>query len=566
MRKFADLPLVLKVLVPPALVLVAMLGVAGIAMNDARHQQEAVDRLDAVVFERLRTALEIKDAVALFHARLYGLMSAAVTETDKKHLETYADSLPPQIARAADMLAHFGDGAGVGGESWSDELAGAAKALKDYRAGALQVIDTAKLDAAYGAMLMGTAEEQFRTLRKALDGLSAALHEERSLMVAEMARASAATRMQFAVILAAAALASILLTLLVARLIARPVKRLTGAMSVLATGDTSVEVPNREQRDEIGAMARALEVFKAGAVAKAALEAEAHAEAARRAARQEAVEAQIAAFDAAVRAALETLGGAASEMRGSCERMADIAARTTQQSADVSTAATEVSTSVQTVASANEELAASVSEVGRQVTQSATIAGRAASEASRTDATVHGLVDAAQKIGEVVGLINSIANQTNLLALNATIEAARAGDAGRGFAVVASEVKNLAGQTAKATDEIGAQIGEIQRATQEAVEAIRRIGATIDEMNGISTMVAAAVEEQAATAHEITRSTQSAARGTSELSTTIAGVSDGAAETGTAAGQVVAAAGILGERTARLRGEIDSFLAGIRAA
>jgi methyl-accepting chemotaxis protein len=569
LKRFSDLALSWKVLIPPALILVALLGVAGIAMKDAHEQEAAVQRLDTVVFERLRTALEIKDAVALFHARLYGLMSAAVNETDKKRLESYADSLPPQIAHAGELLGKFSAATSAdatAGDAWRGQLEGAAKALKDYQAGALQAIDTAKLDAAYGAMLMGAVEEQFRALRAQLDSLSLALRQECDGIVDQMAQARAATRLQFVLILGLAAVFSIFLAVVAARLIAGPVARLTAAMGVIATGDTSIAVPNTTQRDEIGAMARALEVFKAGAIAKAALEAEKRSAEERRAARQETVEAHIAAFDSSVRQSLEALAGAAGGMRASSDQMAATAARMTEQSIGVASAAEQVSASVQTVASANEELAASVSEVGRQVTHSAAIAGRAVEEANRTDATVRGLVQAAQKIGEVVGLINSIASQTNLLALNATIEAARAGEAGRGFAVVASEVKGLAGQTAKATDEIAGQIGEIQRATQEAVAAIRAIGSTIEEMNNISTSVAAAVEEQAATAHEITRSTQNAAQGTSGLSATIGGISDGAVETGTAAGTVVTAAGAVDQQTAHLRAEIDRFLAGIRAA
>src|SRR5579885_2883674 len=238
---------------------------------------------------------------------------------------------------------------------------------------------------------------------------------------------------------------------------------------------------------------------------------------------------------------------------------------TTAQSAGVSGASEQVSQSVQTLAAATEELAASVAEVGSQVARSAEIAGRAAAEAGATDATIQGLAAASEKIGEVVKLIQSTANQTNLLALNATIEAARAGDAGRGFAVVAGEVKSLAGQTARATEEIAGQIGEIQRVTQQAVAAIRTIGATITEMNGIAVAVASAVEQQSASTREITRSTQDAARGTSEVSVNIAGVSDGAGKTGTAA-EVVTTAEALGRQSARLHEEIDQFLAAIRAA
>jgi methyl-accepting chemotaxis protein len=229
-------------------------------------------------------------------------------------------------------------------------------------------------------------------------------------------------------------------------------------------------------------------------------------------------------------------------------------------------AAEQASANVQTMAAATEEMASSAAEIARQVTRSTTIAAQAVDAARNTDRQVQGLTDAAQKIEAVVAIINGIAGQTNLLALNATIEAARAGDAGKGFAVVASEVKALAAQTGKATDQIGAQIQAIQSATQAAVTAIKGIGTTIDEMNDISTAIAAAMEEQGATTQEMARTTQEAARGTQDVSSTIGGVSDGARATGSAASQVLSAAGELGVKAETLRSEVDSFLHRIRAA
>jgi len=336
-------------------------------------------------------------------------------------------------------------------------------------------------------------------------------------------------------------------------------------MGQLAKGDTSVDVPDQSQRDEIGAMARALAVFKEAIIAKAALEKEKQGENAKRLARQTEVEARILTFGDTVQTSLDRLAEAAATMQQISEGMVDTAERTTEQSAGASTASEQVSRSVQATASATEELAASVSEVGRQVNHSAAIASRAAEEASRTNVTVQSFREASQKIGEVVGLINSIASQTNLLALNATIEAARAGDAGKGFAVVASEVKSLAAQTAKATEEIAGQVAAIQEVTIQAVEAIQSIGLTIGEMNEIARAVAATVQEQAAAAQEITRGTQQAAIGTSTLSGTIAGVSQGAGETGTAAVEVVTSAGAVGDQAALLRAEISSFLASMAA-
>jgi methyl-accepting chemotaxis protein len=188
------------------------------------------------------------------------------------------------------------------------------------------------------------------------------------------------------------------------------------------------------------------------------------------------------------------------------------------------------------------------------------------SEAGRTDGLVKGLAEAAQKIGAVTSLINEIASQTNLLALNATIEAARAGEAGKGFAVVASEVKSLANQTARATEEIGTQIAAMQDATGETVAAIGAIGATIGQINEIATMIAAAVEQQGAATQEIARNVQQAAVGTSEVSRNIAGVNEAAAQTGAAASRVLSSAGELSNQAGQLHGQVDEFLAAVRAA
>ncbi len=213
-----------------------------------------------------------------------------------------------------------------------------------------------------------------------------------------------------------------------------------------------------------------------------------------------------------------------------------------------------------------EEMAASINQIAQQVSKSSDMAKAAVEKAERTNATMQSLAEGSQKIGEVVDLISDIASQTNLLALNATIEAARAGDAGKGFAVVASEVKSLANQTAKATDEIASQIGAIQSATNDAVAAIKGIGEKIGEMDEVSTQIASAIEEQGAATGEISRNSQEAATGTQEVSSNVAGVTQAAAETGSAASQVLGAAGDLSKHAETLRAEVDKFLAEVRAA
>jgi methyl-accepting chemotaxis protein len=352
----------------------------------------------------------------------------------------------------------------------------------------------------------------------------------------------------------------------IGRRIAQPVIAMTATMARLAAGDRSVAIPALDHKDEIGEMARAVEVFKKGLIEADDLAAAQQAERARKQQRQQTIDDAIAAYDESVGQSLAALASAASDMRVTAEGMAVTAEDTRSQASAVTSASEEALANVQNVASSTEEMTASIAEIARQVAQSTQIAAKAVEEAGRTNATMRALTDAAQRIGEVVQLIQDIASQTNLLALNATIEAARAGEAGKGFAVVASEVKTLANQTGKATEEIASQITAIQAATKSAVEAIKGIDGTIGQISEISTTIAAAMEEQGAATGEITRSTQETARGTEAVSRNIAGVSEAASKTGAAASQVLASSGELGRQAETLRAEVDQFLGKIRAA
>ncbi|MFZ5834341.1 MAG: protoglobin domain-containing protein [Pseudomonadota bacterium] len=273
-----------------------------------------------------------------------------------------------------------------------------------------------------------------------------------------------------------------------------------------------------------------------------------------------------AKLESGVGSILDSVTSQSTELNATAVSMSSTAKETTHQASAVAAASEEASANVQTVAAAAEELTASVREISRQVEQSAKIATQAVSEASGTMTAIKGLAEMAQKIDNVVNIINDIASQTNLLALNATIEAARAGEAGKGFAVVASEVKALANQTAKATEEIAAQIGAMQAATTDSVTRIGDISKTIEEINQIASAISAAVEEQGASTQEIARNVQEAARGTGEVSANINSVSQAASETASAANQVQAVSGTLAKDGERLKAAIDSFLVEVRAA
>jgi methyl-accepting chemotaxis protein len=354
---------------------------------------------------------------------------------------------------------------------------------------------------------------------------------------------------------------------LLGRSIVNPIKAMTIAMRKIADGETSTAIPAQERRDEVGAMAQSVQVFKDNMIEASRLRGEQDVLKVRSdAERKQLVNRMADDFEHGVRASLDTLTGAAAEMQATSKSMSATAGEASHQATSVAVVAEQASANVQTVAAATEELSSSVSEIGRQVTQSTEIAGQAVAEANRTNVTVQGLSAAAQKIGDVVKLISDIASQTNLLALNATIEAARAGDAGRGFAVVASEVKSLANQTAKATEEISAQVAAMQGATADAVQAIEGIGRTIGSINEIASVISIAVDQQGAATREIARNVQEAAQGTGQVSSNISGVNQAADKTGSAASKVLSSAEQLSGQAATLRADVDRFLANIRAA
>ena len=351
------------------------------------------------------------------------------------------------------------------------------------------------------------------------------------------------------------------------RRILGPLNAMTGAMTRLAGGDKTIDIPGMKNKDEIGEMGATVQVFKDNMIETDRLRTEQSETEQKQAQQRKADMLNLAdAFEGAVGEIVEMVSSAATELEASASTLTATAERAQELATAVAAASEEASTNVQSVASASEEMTSSVNEISRQVQESSRVANEAVDQAQKTNDRVGELSKAAARIGDVVELINTIAGQTNLLALNATIEAARAGEAGRGFAVVASEVKALAEQTAKATGEISQQISGIQAATQNSVSAIKEIGDTIGRMSEISSTIAAAVEEQGTATQEISRNIQQAAQGTTEVSSNITDVQRGASETGSASAQVHSAARSLSVESNRLKLEVGKFLNSVRAA
>lgn len=561
--RFNDLKLLVKLAVPTAVLLVVVVGLIVLANNGLTTLAAQTDSIIDGTAARRGAMQQIEASVnemTIHEKNLILLDNPAMIMSYRKDYGVSKD----EAIDNADLLIELAD---------TSEQTAQAEATKQALKTYFAVVDkSVKLSsdgdhAAAKNHSLGEARQARSTAEDVISRAVDAMGVELEQAKADAAAKSQATSVTLIIAAALGLLLAVgLLAIIALKGIVKPLADMTRAMERLAGGDLAVSVSGTDRHDEVGQLAKALQVFKNNALEARRLSELQEAENAAKMRRAHVLDELTRTFEASSSELVRSLSAAAAEMEATSSSMSRTAERTNQQAASVASAAEQTSANVQTVAASTEELASSVSEISRQVDDSARIATAAVDEARRADVIVQSLTQSAQKIGDVVALIDEIASQTNLLALNATIEAARAGEAGRGFAVVASEVKVLAAQTGRATREISTQIGDIQAATQQAVEALRAIGGTIDNINQITYAVAASVEEQGAATNEIARNVQQAAKGTHAVTTNIDHVREAAGITGAASAQVLSAARELAQQSARLGGEVESFLINVKAA
>ncbi len=555
-----------KIVAIPILSIAVLLTLGGVFVGIMSQQRTVVDQVASESVNRSQLVFDVFSTLSKRHTSIFNLLAEAGSGDidEEKVFEAGEESL----AALSVIEATLGELVELFNQSEEEAalLGRLTVDLGEYKNAAAASIEMATVDVALAGKQMIAANASYGKMNDSFLILVGMVKEEITGSLNGLAENSRQVQFQVIASIALGVGLVILLSFLVYVSIARNMSDITGAMLSLAEGKTDLFVPFSDRGDEIGEMARSLEVFKRSAEEVVRLEKEQqHARDGAELEKRRAASEMADNFDNQIGGVVNAVSQAAVEMENSAQTLTENADQSMSQSATVAKAAEEASSNVQTVASASEELSASLREVSNQVAECANITQMAADEAGQTNTEIAALSENAEKIGNVIEMINDIASQTNLLALNATIEAARAGDAGKGFAVVASEVKNLANQTASATDEISSQIAGVQESTNGFVQSMGSITQTINQVNEIASAISAAVEQQNAATGEISRNIQEASVATQRVSDGIAAVTDANSRTGGAAGGVETAASELSQQSDTLRVAVDGFLDKVRA-
>jgi methyl-accepting chemotaxis protein len=564
MPHFSDVAIVWRVLLAPLLLLAMAVGVFwwidgntersfAVLVDGSQQSLQAVERIYTASAVRLQRVDELVATISRVHSDVMRHISLSGSGLDAGKLAEIRTQIGQNLARARQLLAD--DGASDGptdtkGQAKSASATDTRAMLTEYEKAVTEIGDMADLDRLMAIGLIGNTEAKFQVLNRAFLAMQEAQWaaarndaEKTSRQSAETmndvrARVASTRGHGWAVAILALA-AGLILSLLIARGITRPLSSITHAMTRLAGGELAAAIPAVDRKDEVGQMAQALLVFKDHMVKEGQLAAK-QVEENRRAEveKHAALTSMAETVEAKTGSAMQRIRQRTAAMTAMADEMTASAGRTGASAENAATASAQALANAQTVANAAEQLTASIHEISGRVSQSSTLVGRAVTAGSETRATIEALSQEVERIGVVTDMIGEIAAKTNLLALNATIEAARAGEAGRGFAVVASEVKQLATQTARSTQEIAGHIGQVRSATAASVAAVARIEQTITEINAIAGSIAAAVEQQGAATAEISRNVTETAGAANAMTTRTTEVSAEASETGRHAAEV----------------------------
>jgi methyl-accepting chemotaxis protein len=560
--RLGNAPIAVKTMLAPASAALMTIGIVVlVALTNAAATRSA---------ELARSSAQLAEAVNaaqfLFtkaHAALFRAVSWKANKVEDQLVAKAKEEARVDLGRSTELLKSLPvEGLGIE----HAKVDGVRKSTLEYAQAANQTLEVVDDDAFSATMMMNAAHDRSLAADESFRNLTTSVQQRQMEMQAEAAR----SLNQGFMLVTSAAIGSIvvsaILSLVLARLISRPVRQLTGVVTRLAAGELDVAVDDSKRSDEIGAMASAIAILRRNSIEMRRLEAE-QARLKKEADQERRVQTHrlADAFEVQVGALARSLAGASEELEAAASGLSDYATSGNAQSDVVAKLSDQTSANVHAVAGTTEELAASAEEVSDLITRSMDVVGRAVDDADSADAAVRILSKSVERVGEIICFIADIATKTNLLALNATIEAARAGQAGKGFSVVAAEVKNLANQTSKATEDTTAQIVAMREATGQVVAAIERIAKTIADVHEFSGTISSAAIEQRSATREIAANLTAVVSGTVQVSQSMGQVREAAHATGAAAEQVLSSARQFSQGSADLNRELESFLASVRS-